>query len=136
MHISPTTSPQPKPNGKRTKEGRKWDTGATGEEAAALDFSSPSNHVSNDVDPGDQKGPAISTAEATSLSRLRGIMKDELAEVHVSSDEEQIVDEEEVHPSKMVTESTFSKNDSAVSIRSLTLFSCPYTDTHIFVWVL
>ncbi|VDP89186.1 unnamed protein product, partial [Echinostoma caproni] len=97
--ASPTASPVQKPNGKRVKELRKWDNAATGEEAAALDFSSPPNNATNAVGAGDQKGYTISTAEATSLSRLRGTMKDELEEVQVS--DEEFIPEDEIDASKV-----------------------------------
>ncbi|TPP61416.1 Signal recognition particle receptor subunit alpha [Fasciola gigantica] len=116
---SPTTSPQPKPNGKRVKESRKWDNAATGEEAAALDFSSPPNRVSNNLDAGDQKGYTLSTAEAISLSRLRGTMTDELDEVHVSSDEEQPIDEDEIDASTEAEAHKSNTNDENTKTSSV-----------------
>ncbi|TGZ74071.1 hypothetical protein CRM22_001144 [Opisthorchis felineus] len=83
--TSPTSSPLQKPNGKRIKESRRWDNAASGEEAAALDFS-------GSIGAGENKGKAdyiLSKSEAATLSRLRGTMKNDLDEVHVSSDEEE-----------------------------------------------
>lgn len=84
--FSPSASPQQKPNGKRIKESRKWDNSATGEDAAALDFSNTSQ-----TDVGKDTGDFnISVQEAKTLSAMRGIMKDTLEEVHVSSDDEDL----------------------------------------------
>ncbi|CAH8504321.1 unnamed protein product [Heterobilharzia americana] len=81
---SPSSSPIQKPNGKRIKESRRWDNAATGEEAAALDFSN-ANHTEKE-----KTEYNFSAMEIETLSRLRGTMKDDLDEVHVSSDEEDL----------------------------------------------
>lgn len=84
--VSPSSSPIQKPNGKRVKESRKWDNSATGEEAAALDFSGTNLAGSKS----DNSEYIISTTEAEHLSRLRGTMKDELDEIEVSSDDDDL----------------------------------------------
>ncbi|CAH8496774.1 unnamed protein product [Schistosoma guineensis] len=86
---SPSLSPMQKPNGKKIKESRRWDNSATGEEAAALDFSSM-NHTEST---GNQKADYnFSAMEIETLSRLRGTMKDDLDEVNVSSGDEDLDD--------------------------------------------
>lgn len=69
---------------------------ATGEEAAALDFSAP-KVAANGESAGvvETKEQTWSVAEAANLSRLRGTMTGDLGEVHVSSDEEEGEEEEE-----------------------------------------
>ncbi|KAF5397477.1 Signal recognition particle receptor subunit alpha, partial [Paragonimus heterotremus] len=89
--VSPTASPLQKPNGKRVKESRRWDNAATGEEAAALDFSATS-HGQSGVDPKNGSGYVLSSSEAATLSSLRGTMGDDLDEVQVSSDDDLEVD--------------------------------------------
>lgn len=86
--TSPTSSPLSKPNGKRIKESRRWDNAATGEEAAALDFSGSTGAEQNKMD----ADYVLSTSEAATLSRLRGTMKDDLDEVQVSSDDDEDFD--------------------------------------------
>ncbi|KAF7261889.1 hypothetical protein EG68_00757 [Paragonimus skrjabini miyazakii] len=89
--VSPTASPLQKPNGKRVKESRRWDNAATGEEAAALDFSATS-HGECGADSKNGSGYVLSSSEAATLSSLRGTMGDDLDEVQVSSDDELEVD--------------------------------------------
>ncbi|VDO95444.1 unnamed protein product [Schistosoma mattheei] len=90
-----------KPNGKKIKESRRWDNSATGEEAAALDFSSM-NHTEST---GNQKADYnFSATEIETLSRLRGTMKDDLDEVNVSSGDEDL-DDLEVEENESVEQS-------------------------------
>ncbi|KAK4469186.1 hypothetical protein MN116_006569 [Schistosoma mekongi] len=84
---SPSSSPMQKPNGKRVKESRRWDNAATGEEAAALDFSGINHTESIGNCKVDHN---FSATEIETLSRLRGTMKDDLDEVYVSSDDEDL----------------------------------------------
>ncbi|CAH8837618.1 unnamed protein product [Trichobilharzia szidati] len=94
---SPSASPIQKPNGKRVKESRRWDNTATGEEAAALDFSSGNMN-------GKEKAEYdFSTTEIETLSRLRGTMKDDLDEVHVSSDEDEDLEVLEIEENDTTT---------------------------------
>ncbi|CAH8492298.1 unnamed protein product [Schistosoma mattheei] len=98
---SPSLSPMQKPNGKKIKESRRWDNSATGEEAAALDFSSM-NHTEST---GNQKADYnFSATEIETLSRLRGTMKDDLDEVNVSSGDEDL-DDLEVEENESVEQS-------------------------------
>ncbi|KAF6778367.1 hypothetical protein AHF37_01823 [Paragonimus kellicotti] len=89
--VSPTASPLQRPNGKRVKESRRWDNAATGEEAAALDFSATS-HGECGADSKNGSGYVLSSSEAATLSSLRGTMGNDLDEVQVSSDDELEVD--------------------------------------------
>ncbi|VDQ10199.1 unnamed protein product [Trichobilharzia regenti] len=98
--FSPSASPIQKPNGKRVKESRRWDNTATGEEAAALDFSSGNMN-------GKEKAEYdFSTTEIETLSRLRGTMKDDLDEVHVSSDEDEDLEVLEIEENDTSTTTT------------------------------
>ncbi|CAH8473538.1 unnamed protein product [Schistosoma turkestanicum] len=91
---SPSSSPMQKPNGKKIKESRRWDNAATGEEAAALDFSSMNNHTESSAK-SQKVDYNFSATEIETLSRLRGTMKDDLDEVDVSSDDEDGLEMEE-----------------------------------------
>ncbi|TNN12161.1 Signal recognition particle receptor subunit alpha isoform 2 [Schistosoma japonicum] len=101
---SPSSSPMQKPNGKRVKESRRWDNAATGEEAAALDFSGINHTESTGNHKADYN---FSATEIETLSRLRGTMKDDLDEVHVSSDDEDL-DVLEIDESESLEQSSFS----------------------------
>ncbi|KAF8571548.1 hypothetical protein P879_01182 [Paragonimus westermani] len=103
--VSPTASPLQKPNGKRVKESRRWDNAATGEEAAALDFSTTS-HGECGTNSRSDSGYVLSSSEAASLSRLRGTMGDDLDEVQVSSDDELDVDTVSSNESDCTLEAT------------------------------
>ncbi|CAH8536549.1 unnamed protein product [Schistosoma rodhaini] len=109
---SPSLSPMQKPNGKKIKESRRWDNSATGEEAAALDFSGM-NHTEST---GNQKSDYnFSATEIETLSRLRGTMKDDLDEVNVSSGDEdvdslELKENESVEQNGLPTDSQLQKS--------------------------
>ncbi|CAH8502488.1 unnamed protein product [Schistosoma rodhaini] len=109
---SPSLSPMQKPNGKKIKESRRWDNSATGEEAAALDFSGM-NHTEST---GNQKSDYnFSATEIETLSRLRGTMKDDLDEVNVSSGDEdvdslELKENESVEQNGLSTDSQLQKS--------------------------
>ncbi|VEL31943.1 unnamed protein product, partial [Protopolystoma xenopodis] len=79
-----------KPNGKRIKEGRKWDDSVSREEAAALDYSSQNiEHLNGDHNHLNCGEFYLSKTEAASLERLRGTLSQgDLHEVAISSGEE------------------------------------------------
>lgn len=76
---------------KKGKANRRWDNAATGEEAAALDYSggaSITSSVPKSNTNSMAEGLKLSASEAANLTKLRGTLQEGFDELQVSSDEE------------------------------------------------